>query len=407
MLAQMRHIAVVTTSRADWGHVEPVLRGLRARDDVRLSLLVGGAHLEARFGKTIECVREAGYSVAAEIPFLAADDSDQGMAEGIGRATLGFAEHLGHLRPDILLLTADRFEMLAPASAALALRIPIAHIEGGEISEGAIDQQVRDALTKMSHLHFVPTEEAAVRVMAMGETPWRVSVTGAPSLDHLILDDLPTRESLEAAIGMPLDPAPVVVSFHPTTMRRDTTDEAEIFFRSIERCSSPLVFCFPNADAGYRRIIDLAAAICERREDAVLRINLDHLMYWALLRAAACIAGNSSSGIMEAASLALPVVNVGIRQQGRTRAANIIDAPADAAAIESAIGRALDPGCRGGLVGMSNPYGSGHAAEAIVDRLLSTELGTALLQKSCGSPRPQPTSSRAAPARVQVTRTTP
>ncbi|MDP6986550.1 MAG: UDP-N-acetylglucosamine 2-epimerase [Phycisphaerales bacterium] len=403
----MRHIAVVTTSRADWGHAEPVLRELRGRDDVQTSLLVGGAHLEARFGMTISAVREAGYTVAAEIPFLAVEDTDQGMAEGIGRATSGFAKCLGALRPDILMLIADRFEMLAPASAAMALRIPIAHIEGGEISEGAIDQQVRDALTKMSHLHLVPTQDAADRIIAMGEEPWRVAVTGAPSLDHLVIDVLPPPAAVEAAIGMPLAQPPIVVSFHPTTMHRDTTGESEVFFSAIEQCPSPLVFCFPNADAGYRRIIEMAEGICSRRDDAVLRINLDHLMYWALLRDAACLAGNSSSGIMEAASLELPVVNVGIRQQGRTRAANIIDAPADEAAIEAAIDRALDPGWRGGLIGISNPYGNGHAAGAIVDRLVSTELGSALLHKACGSPGRQATGSLADPAQVPAIQTMP
>ena len=403
----MRHVAVVTTSRADWGHIEPVLRGLCARDDVRVSLLVGGSHLEERFGRTIDLVRGEGYEVAAEVPFLAPTDSDQGMAEGIGRATLGFAECLGELRPDILLLIADRFEMLAPAAAAMALRIPIAHIEGGEISEGAIDQQVRDALTKMSHLHLVPTQEAANRVIAMGEEPWRVTVTGAPSLDHLVIDSLPPRDLVEAAIGMSLNPSPLVVSFHPTTMLRGTTDEAEIFFRRIEQCPSPLVFCFPNADAGYVRIIEMAKGICNRRDDAVLRVNLDHLMYWALLREAICLAGNSSSGIMEAASFGLPVVNVGIRQQGRTRAANIIDAPADSLSISMAIERAVDPTFRSELVGMSNPYGDGYAAEAIVQRLISTVIGEPLLQKHCGDLSADASiDSLADPARAQATRTT-
>ena len=381
---------------------------------MRVSLLAGGAHLEDRFGRTIDTIREAGYDVAAEIPFLAGDDSDQGMAEGIGRATLEFAEALGRLRPDLLLLVADRFEMLAPASAAMALRIPMAHIEGGEVSEGAIDQQVRDALTKMSHLHFAPTQAAGARVIAMGEEPWRVTVTGTPSLDHLVIDELPSPGAVEAAIGMPLEPAPVVVCFHPTTIHRDTTDEAVIFFEAIERCHRPLVFCFPNADAGYMRIIELAEGICGRRDDAVLRINLNHLVYWALLREAACLAGNSSSGIMEAASLALPAVNVGIRQHGRTRAANIIDAPAEPAAIQAALTHALDPVFQSTLTGMTNPYGTGHAAEVIVERLMTITLGPTLLQKRCTSPVDSPaaqprllTGFPDVPARVQATGTTP
>ncbi|MDP7029778.1 MAG: UDP-N-acetylglucosamine 2-epimerase [Phycisphaerales bacterium] len=382
----MLHTAVVTTSRADWGHVEPVLRAMRGR--MQTSLLVGGAHLDDRFGRTIDAVRAAGYDVAAEIPFLAADDSDRGMGEGIGRAVLGFTEALDRLRPDLLLLIADRFEMLAPAAAAMALRIPIAHIEGGEISEGAIDQQVRDALTKMSHLHLVPTQDAADRVIAMGEEPGRVHVTGAPSLDHLRLDEISGRAAVEAAVGRTLDPPPIVVAFHPTTMHRDTVDEAEVFFEAIEQATPPLVFCFPNADAGYSRIITLAEGICSRRDDAVLRVNLDHLHYWGLLQHAACLAGNSSSGIMEAASLELPVVNVGARQQGRTRAANIVDAPAEVEAIKAAITAATTPAFRGSLAGLQNPYGDGHAAEAIVDAIASSDWDASVLVKRCGGWQP-------------------
>jgi len=352
---------------------------------MRASVLVGGAHLEPRFGRTIDAIREAGYDVTEEIPFLARDDSDRGMGEGIGRAVGGFTETLDRLRPDMLLLIADRFEMLAPAAAAMALRIPIAHIEGGEISEGAIDQQVRDALTKMSHVHLVPTRDAADRVMAMGEEPWRVHVTGAPSLDHLVLDDIPGRVAVEAAVGMSLGPPPIVVAFHPTTMHRDTVDEAEVFFDAMESCRGPLVFCFPNADAGYHRIIERAEAVCSHRDDAVLRVNLDHLHYWGLLQHAACLAGNSSSGIMEAASLALPVVNVGIRQQGRTRAANIIDAPPDVAAVCAAIERACGAEFRASLAGMRNPYGDGDAAEAIVAAIESVALGERLLIKRQGA----------------------
>jgi UDP-N-acetylglucosamine 2-epimerase (non-hydrolysing)/GDP/UDP-N,N'-diacetylbacillosamine 2-epimerase (hydrolysing) len=302
------------------------------------------------------------------------------MGVAIGEATTGFTRALAELRPDLLLLIADRYEMLAPAAAALALRIPIAHIEGGEISEGAIDQQVRDALTKMSHLHLVPTQAAAERVIAMGEEPWRVTVTGAPSLDHLVLDELPSREAVAHAVGLSLEPAPVVVALHPTTMHRDTTDEAEVFFAAIERVEAPLVFCFPNADAGYSRIIELAESMCARRRDAVLKVNLDHLLYWSLLREAAVLAGNSSSGIMEAASLNLPVVNVGIRQQGRTRADNIVDVDADESQIIDAIRDAIEQGS----VEVMNPYGDGTASNAIVEVLVTAPDSEVLLLKDAG-----------------------
>ena len=386
-MSKVRKIAAVTTSRADWGHLECPLRLMEEHPDVDLRLLVGGAHVEARFGNTIEAIERGGFRVDARIPFLADDDSDRGMGLGIGQAVIGFTEALASIRPDLLLLIADRFEMLAPAAAAMALRIPIAHIEGGEISEGAIDQQVRDALTKMSHLHLVPTRDAADRVIAMGEEPWRVTVSGAPSLDHLRHSELPTAQEVEAAIGLPLDPAPIVVAFHPVTMHRDTTDEAEIFFRAIAESPRPIVFCFPNADAGYSRVIELSESICAARKDAVLRVNLDHLIYWALLREAAVLVGNSSSGIMETASLALPTLNVGIRQQGRTRAANVIDVPADHGAILEGLEQSLSPAFREGLKGCINPYGDGHAAEKIVEVLASCPLGESLHMKAAAMPK--------------------
>lgn len=380
-MASQRTIAAVTTSRADWGHLEWPLRLLEAHPGVDLRLLVGGAHVEARFGNTIDAIERAGFQIHRRVPFLAEEDSDRGMGLGIGQAVTGFTEALADLRPDLLLLIADRFEMLAPAAAALALRIPIAHIEGGEISEGAIDQQVRDALTKMSHLHLVPTEDAAARVIAMGEESWRVTVSGAPSLDHVRRSELPSREAVEAAIGMSLDPAPIVVAFHPVTMHRDTTDEAEAFFAALAKAPRPIVFCFPNADAGYSRVIELSQAVCKARDDAVLRVNLDHLVYWALLREAALLAGNSSSGIMETASLELPTLNVGIRQQGRTRAGNVIDVPAEELAIAAGLDEALAPGFRSTLQGLVNPYGDGHAAERIVETLTACPLGDRLRMK--------------------------
>ena len=377
-----RRIAVVTTSRADWGHLVWPLRLLEQATDIEVELLVGGAHLDSRFGHTIDAIKAAGFKVAAEIPFLPDDDSDRGMGEGIGRAVIGFTEALSKLRPDLLLIIADRYEMLAPAAAAMALRIPIAHIEGGEISEGAIDQQVRDALTKMSHLHLVPTEEAARRVISMGEEPWRVSVSGAPSLDHLRHSELPSREAVEAAIGMSLDSPPVIVAFHPVTMHRDTTDEAEIFFEAMRQVSHPLVFCFPNADAGYQRVIELAEGICSVREDAKLRVNLDHLVYWALLREGGMLAGNSSSGIMETASVELPTLNVGIRQKGRMRAGNVIDVEPSVPAILSGVEQAMSDEFRSSLQGMVNPYGDGHAAERILEVLSSCPIDDRLRIKS-------------------------
>src|SRR5277367_1450912 len=215
-----RKIAVVTTSRADYSHLYWPLRELSAHPDVDLKTIVMGAHLSPEFGSTIQEIEKDGFNVDARVECLLSSDTDVGMAKTIGVATLSLADVFGQMRPDLLLLIADRYEMLAPASVALALRIPIAHIEGGEISEGAIDDAVRNALTKMSHIHFTSTEGARARVIAMGEEPWRVHRAGAPSLDHLRRSRLLSQPELEERLGLDLQRPTVVVAYHPVTIVR-------------------------------------------------------------------------------------------------------------------------------------------------------------------------------------------
>src|SRR5271169_3881784 len=205
-----RKIAVVTTSRADYSHLYWPLRELSAHPDVDLKIIVMGAHLSPEFGSTIQEIEKDGFNIDARVECLLSSDTDVGMAKTIGIATLSLADVFGQMRPDLLLLIADRYEMLAPASVALALRIPIAHIEGGEISEGAIDDAVRNALTKMSHIHFTSTQAARDRVIAMGEEDWRVHRAGAPSLDHLLRSPLLNREQLEEQLRFDLKSPSVV-----------------------------------------------------------------------------------------------------------------------------------------------------------------------------------------------------
>jgi UDP-N-acetylglucosamine 2-epimerase (non-hydrolysing)/GDP/UDP-N,N'-diacetylbacillosamine 2-epimerase (hydrolysing) len=303
------------------------------------------------------------------------------MAKTIGIAILGLADALTAWRPDLLLLIADRYEMLAPASVALALRIPIAHIEGGEISQGAIDDQVRNALTKMAHIHFTSTPTARRRVIAMGEEPWRVTHAGAPSLDHLRRSALLDRAALEARRGIPLTPPTLLVAWHPVTILRDTNAEADALFSALGQAPGQLIFVYPNSDAGSYALIERTRALAAARPRTHIFVNLDAVTYWSLLGQVDAMAGNSSSGIMEAASFALPVVNVGMRQQGRERARNVIDAPAETAAILAAITQALDPEFRDSLRGMANPYGDGSAATTITRVLTTVPLENLLIKQ--------------------------
>ena len=378
-----RTIAVVTSSRADYSHLYWPLKDLAAHPYVDLKLIVLAAHLSPQFGSTVDEIERDGFPIAARVECLLSSDTDTGMAKTLGLAVLGLADTLSQLRPDLLLLIADRYEMLAPASVALTLRIPIAHIEGGEISEGAIDDAVRNALTKLAHLHFTSTHAARARVISMGEEPWRVHRAGAPSLDHLRRSTLLTRKQLEAALGITLTGQITVLAYHPVTLLHETTAEAEALFAALEHTAlhtpGHILFCYPNADAGSYALMDRIRAFCLRHSNAHLFVNLPAVTYWSLLREATLLLGNSSSGIMEAASFHLPVVNIGLRQHGRERGPNIFDCTIaagnpDPAPILEQIAKAIDPSFRQSLLSLENIYGDGRSAERIVEVLISTPL---------------------------------
>jgi len=376
-----RTIAVITTSRADYSHLYWPLRELSEHAEVDLKLVVLGSHLSPEFGHTVQEIKKDGFAIDVQIECLLSSDSDVGMAKTIGVASLSLADYLGAMRPDILLLIADRYEMLAPASVALALRIPIAHIEGGEISEGAIDDAVRNALTKMSHIHFTSTERARQRIVAMDEEEWRVHRAGAPSIDHLTRRKLLTLEELESQLEIRVEKDAILVAYHPVTIARNTLTEAVALFEALRTETGQILFCFPNPDAGSRELIGRTKRFSTERNNSRVFVNLDVLTYWSLLRQVGLFLGNSSSGIMETASFALPTVNVGLRQQGRERALNVIDAAADVKSIAAAIGKARSAEFRASLQGMRNPYGDGTAAQTIVKILTTVPLGEKLLMK--------------------------
>jgi UDP-hydrolysing UDP-N-acetyl-D-glucosamine 2-epimerase len=376
-----RRIAVVTTSRADYSHLYWPLRELDAHPAIELGVFALGPHLSPQFGETISEIEKDGFPIKARIECLLSSDTDTGMAKTIGIAIQSLADALTAWRPDLMLLIADRYEMLAPASVAVALRIPIAHIEGGEVSQGAIDDQVRNAITKLAHIHFTSTETARRRVIAMGEEPWRVHCAGAPSLDHLRHSKLLKRGELESRLGLKFKGPSILAAWHPVTILRDTNAEADALFTALEKARGQLIFVYPNSDAGSHALIDRTRSLMKTRVDAHLFVNLDAVTYWSLLGQVDVMIGNSSSGIMEAASFGLPVVNVGMRQQGRERARNVLDVAAEGGGIARVLQRALNPAFRKGLRGMANPYGNGRAAKRIVRVLASVMVGTLLVKE--------------------------
>ena len=390
-----RRIGVVTTSRADYSHLYWPLRELAAHPEVELGVFTLGAHLSPEFGNTNGEIERDGFPIKARIECLLSSDSDTGMAKTIGMAILGLADALTNWRPDLLLLIADRYEMLAPASVALALRIPIAHIEGGEISQGAIDDHVRNALTKLASIHFTSNETARRRVIALGEEPWRVHRAGAPSLDHLRRSKLLSRQELEAKLGLTLKPPTLLAAYHPVTIHKDTTVEADAFFAALAQQPGQLLFVYPNSDAGSHALIERTQALAATRPDTRIFVNLDAVTYWSLLGQVDVLVGNSSSGIMEAASFALPTVNVGMRQQGRERARNVIDALPETSGILAALRQALSSAFRESLQGMINPYGDGTASRIIADTLATVPLEGLLLKQ----PTPLPVQNESPDAR--------
>ncbi len=378
----MRTIGVVTTSRADYSYYLPLLRAIVADPELELHLMVSGMHLVPEFGLTVKAIEADGFPVAARIESLVASDSPEALGKSVGLGTIGFAQAFSSRRPDILVVLGDRFEMQCAVLAAVPFNIPVAHIGGGEATEGLIDEVIRHAITKMSHLHFVSRTEYARRVMRMGEEPWRVTVTGSLSLDNLGSIESLSDQELERLIGLPLDPSPIVVTYHSLTLAPEKVREnTAAFLAALDELGAPVVFTATNADTQGRQIGDALREYVSRHANARLVPSLGMRGYFSLLRRAVAMAGNSSSGILEAASFELPVVNIGDRQLGRLHAENVVDCADDKQSVLSALKKAVDPAFRESLRGLVNPYGDGKAVPRMIRVLREVPLGASLLIK--------------------------
>jgi UDP-hydrolysing UDP-N-acetyl-D-glucosamine 2-epimerase len=377
----MRTIGVVTVARSDYGIYRPVLRALAQREDISLQLYVGGMHLLERFGSTIEEIERDGFPIAERVDFLLPEDSPQAVAQSIGRGVIGFAEAFTRSPPDLLVVLGDRFEMFAAGVAALPLGFPLAHIHGGESTEGLIDEAIRHSLTKLSHLHFASTEAHARRVVQLGEEPWRVVVSGAPALDSLA-DFVPISDEQLEERGVRLRGPTLLVTYHPVTLEHTrTAADLQAVLEGIEESGLDAVLTFPNADTSHGEVVESIERFAARNDRYTLVRNLGPDAYFTLMSQAAAMVGNSSSGIIEAASFHLPVVDVGIRQQGRMRGPNVLHAEADRSSVADAIARATNAGFRPSLAGLVNPYGDGHAAARIVETVANIPLDERLLIK--------------------------
>jgi UDP-hydrolysing UDP-N-acetyl-D-glucosamine 2-epimerase len=350
--------------------------------DFRLILFVTGTHLSPEFGLTVGRIRDDGFAVDECVEMLLSSDSPEGIAKSAGLGIIGFAQTFARTRPDVLVVLGDRFEMYAAAVAALPFKIPVAHIHGGEITRGAIDDPLRHSMTKLSHLHFVANEVYARRVIQMGEEPWRVVESGALSLDNLRETRLLTREGLHAEFGLRIESPPLIVTYHPVTLEFEQTEwQVNELLAAIEASEMPAVFTMPNADTSGRLIWRRIKEFVSRAPRAQLVENLGTQGYFSLMACAAAMVGNSSSGLVEAPSFGLPVVNVGSRQEGRVRASNVIDVGYGRAEILQGVRDALQPQFRDGLRGLENPYGTGTAVATIAAALAEISLDERLLVK--------------------------
>jgi UDP-hydrolysing UDP-N-acetyl-D-glucosamine 2-epimerase len=381
-VTRSRTVGVVTVARSDYGHLVPVLEQMRASPDLGFQLFVGGSHFSDRFGGTVAAIEADGWPITARVTAPSETDAPTDVARAAAAGVVGFVHAFARWHPDLILVLGDRIEMLSAAVAALPLTIPVAHVHGGEVTEGAIDEQARHAITKLSHLHFPAAEVYAERIRQMGEEDWRVHCCGAPGLDRLARLAALSRDELARRIGLPLRRPTLLVTFHPVTLEaEETAAHVEELAAALAATDGDIVITYPGADAMYGTVVQRFEALAVARPRTRLVTGLGEDGYCSLLREADVMVGNSSSGLIEAPSFALPVVNVGNRQRGRLRAANVIDVGYGRAEILSGIRRALDPAFRRSLTGMVNPYGDGRAAPRIVEVLERVELGPRLLRK--------------------------
>jgi len=378
-----RSIGIVTTSRADYGIYQSLLRRIHADPTLELRVFVSGMHLSPEFGATVHDIERDGFPITARVEMLLSSDTPQAISKAIGIGVLGFAQALEHNRPDMLVLLGDRFDMFAAAVAAVPFGLPLVHIHGGEITEAAIDDVLRHAMTKMSHLHFPTTLAYANRLIQMGEEPWRITVAGAPALDNLE-EANPGENEVAAAVHLDAEALAqaLLVTYHPVTLESgDAALQIGNLLDALRSTGRTVIFTFPNADTGGRALVHRIRDFSNTYPHARVVANLGRTLYFGLMRRVAAMAGNSSSGVIEAASFELPVVNVGNRQRGRLRSCNVIDCGYGREDITRALERALSPEFRHSLRGLVNPYGDGHAAERIVQVLKQATLGEALLKK--------------------------
>ena len=361
-----RKICFVTGSRADFGLLIWPMRAIRQMPGLTLQLIATGMHLAPEFGYTFNAIRDEGFEADERVETLLASDTGTGIAKSVGLGVIGFADAFWRLQPDLVVVLGDRFEMFAAAQAAMFMRLPLAHLFGGDVTEGAIDESIRHAISKMAHLHFTSNQGSTQRLIQLGEDPSRIHTIGSVGIDAIKHLELMDRDAIGRAIGMPLGERNALVTFHPVTVEAGrSVAELDELFAALSTLDPAfrLVFTLANADAEGRALNARIEAFAAGRPNTLAVASLGQLRYLSLMSHVDMVIGNSSSGVLEAPSFGVPTVDIGDRQKGRARAASVFHAAPERGAIVAAMAQALQRGHQATV----NPYGDGESSRRFAD----------------------------------------
>jgi GDP/UDP-N,N'-diacetylbacillosamine 2-epimerase (hydrolysing) len=361
-------VCVITGSRAEYGLLRWLMEDIKNDPDFVLQVIATGMHLSPEFGLTYKEIERDGFEIDRKIEVLTSSDTPVGITKSMGLGLVGFAESLSQLKPNLLIVLGDRYEIFSAVAAALIARIPVAHIHGGEITKGVVDDAIRHSITKMAHLHFVASEEYRQRVIQLGEQPHHVFCVGGVGIDSINRLPLMTREEFEDSINFKLGKKNLLITFHPVTLEENTAKEqlSELLAALGSLKNTKLIFTLPNADTEGRALIQLINGFVSHNHNSCAHISLGQLRYFSCMAHVDGVVGNSSSGLLEAPSFKKGVINIGDRQRGRIQAKSIINCEPNRESIRAAITKLYSSNFQKSLQGVVNPYGSGGASSKIL-----------------------------------------
>ncbi|MDO8652927.1 MAG: UDP-N-acetylglucosamine 2-epimerase [Undibacterium sp.] len=363
-----RRICVITGTRAEYGLLRWVMQGIQDDPELTLQVIATGMHLSPEFGLTYRAIEQDGFHIDRKVEMLTSSDTPVGIAKSMGLGLIGFADALSELRPNLIVVLGDRFEIFSAVSAALVACIPVAHLHGGETTQGAFDEALRHSITKMSHLHFVAAEEYRQRVIQLGEQPERVFLVGGLGIDNIKRLKLLDRAALEGALDFKLGRKSLLITFHPVTLESSTAEDQmeELLIALAELKDTQLIFTLPNADTGGRTLIKMVDQFVAQHRNARAYVSLGQMRYLSCVAHVDGVVGNSSSGLAEVPSFKKGTINIGDRQLGRLQAESVINCDPTRQSISAALERLYSVDFLGGVSQVKNPYGDGGASEKVV-----------------------------------------